>query len=139
MHQKNILIVYKDNHMEKELTKIFNKAKYVETPNLAKNIWQNLIIRNKNIARLKLGIFSFISLFSLIGLVPALKILLNDLTQSGIYEYLSLISSSGNSIFYYWKEFLLSIAESLPTMSIVLSLKYVAKQIIIRNQLTLSF
>jgi len=126
--------------MEKELIKVFQKAKYEENPNLANIIWNKIIIHNKNIARVKLWIFSFISMFSLAGLIPAWNRLSTDLTQSGIYEYLSLAFSNGNLIFIYWKEFAFSITESLPTISILLSLslifvlllsiKYVVKQII---------
>jgi hypothetical protein len=73
------------------------------------------------------------------------KILINDFTQSGFYEYLSLAFSTKGLLFSYWKEFAFSLAESLPTMSIVLSLallfifflslRYVMKQIINNNRI----
>ncbi len=126
--------------MEKELIKVFHKAKYEEKSNLAENVWHSLVIRNRRIARLKLWIFSFVGSASLIGLVPAWKALSSDLVQSGFYEYLSLVFSNSGSILFYWKELAFSIAESLPTTSIILSfslvfilflsLKYAAKQII---------
>ncbi len=134
--------------MEKELIKVFHKAKYEEGSGLALNIWQKIVMRDRRIARLKLWAFSSIGLVSLIGLIPAGKSLFNDLGQSGLYEYFSLLFSSGNSIFSYWKELALSIAESLPIMSIILSLtlvfilflsfKYASRQII-KGQLLLSF
>jgi hypothetical protein len=135
-------------HMEKELKKAFYKAKYEGKPDLSLNIWNSIVVRNKRITRIKLWVFSFIGFSSLVGLIPAWKVLSNDLTQSGLYEYFSLVFSSGTSIFSYWKELSLSIAESLPIISIILSLslvfilflslKYVTKQII-KNQLSLSF
>ena len=134
--------------MEKELKKAFHKARYEEKSNLNLYIWQNIVIRNKRIARIKLWAFSFVGLASLAGLIPAWKTLSSDLAQSGLYEYFSLMFSNGGSIFSYWKELILSIAESLPTMSIILSLslvfilflsiKYATKQII-KSQLSLSF
>jgi hypothetical protein len=142
-----------NEHMEKELKRAFYKAKYEEN-DLAKNVWQKIIIRNKRIARLKLWAFSFVGLASLAGFIPTLKELSSDLAQSGVYEYLSLAFSNSSSILSYWKELAFSIAESLPIVSIILSLsfvfvfflslKYVVKQII-KNQLysaeslTLSF
>jgi hypothetical protein len=130
--------------MDKELTKAFHKIKYTESSNLAENIWSGIVVRNRRIARLKLWIFSFMGFTSFIGLIPAWYALSSDLTQSGFYEYFSLIFSSDGSIFTYWKEFALSIAESLPTTSIALSLslvfvllislRYVARQIINNNQ-----
>jgi hypothetical protein len=126
--------------VEQKLIKIFKKAKYEENPVLSQNIWHNIVIRNKRNTLLRLWAFSVAGLASFIGFIPALKALLNDLTQSGFYEYLSLAFSNGSSVSSYWKEFSLSIAESLPTMSIILSLslvfifflslKYVIRQII---------
>jgi hypothetical protein len=136
--------------MEKELIRAFHKAKYEGKPDLAENIWHNLVRRDKQIVRLKLWAFSFAGLISFLGLIPAWKALLSNLTQSGVYEYFSLIFSNGSSVLSYWKELALSIAESLPLMSIILSLslvfilflslKYVTRQII-KNQslLSLSF
>jgi len=134
--------------MEKELVKAFHKARYEEKPDLAENIWHNIVIRNKRIIRFKLWTFSFIGFTSLIGLIPAWKALSSNLAQSGFYEYLSLIFSNSGSVLSYWKELAFSIAESLPMMSIILSLslvfilffsiKYATKQII-RGQLSLSF
>ena len=84
--------------MEKELVKAFEKARYEEKPDLASNIWQNIVMRNKRKARLELWAFSLVGFASLIGLIPALKTLSNSLIQSGFYEYLSLIFSNGSSI-----------------------------------------
>lgn len=129
--------------MEQELVKAFKKAKYEADPALVSNICQNVILRNKRSAILRLWGFSITSLVSFVALIPAWKALLNDLTQSGLYEYLSLAFSNSGSVLSYWKEFTLSIAEALPTMSIMLSLslvfvfflsfKYVMKQIISNN------
>ncbi len=134
--------------MEKELIKAFNKARYEENPNLADNVWHNIVLRNKRITRLKLWAFSSIGFISLIGFIPAWQKLSSDMTQSGFYEYFSLAFSNGGSILSYWRELLLSIAESLPMTSIILSFslvfviflsfKYATKQII-KNQLSLSF
>ena len=131
--------------MQEKLIKIFQKAKYKPEPILASTVWDAIIARNKRIIRFKLWIFSFMGFASLVGLVPVFKILLNDLAQSGFYEYFSLIFSDGGSMVTYWKELFFSLAESLPVFSIIstlslffiffLSLKYLTKQII-RNQLT---
>ncbi len=133
--------------MKKELRKAFLNTKIEADSSLAQNIWDSIIARNKRVARFKLWAFSSVSLASLIGFIPAWHLLSNDLAQSGIYEYLSLAFSNGSSFFAYWKEFVLSIAESLPTISIALSLslififflslRFATKQII-RGQLILT-
>lgn len=90
-------------------------------------------------ARLRLGIMSVLSLSSLITLIPALRYLIQGIEQSGFYQYISLAFSDGNIALYYWKEFTLSLAESLPlvatiaTLSILftllLSIRFVARNI----------
>lgn len=133
--------------MQDRLTKVFQKAKYEENSNLAQNVWQTIVTREKRNTRIKLWVFSLAGIASLAGLIPAFKILSNDLAQSGFYEYSSLVFSDGISHLSYWKEFLFSLAESLPMVSIILllsliftlflSLKYIARQII-KGQLLLS-
>jgi len=129
--------------MQEKLKEAFYKARHEENSYLAENIWHNIILRNKRIIRLKLWAFSFVGITSLAGLIPTWHTLSNDLTQSGFYEYISLVFSNSTLILSYWKELTFSIAESLPTTSIVLSfslifilllsIKYVMKQIIINN------
>ncbi|HAS80532.1 MAG: hypothetical protein UR25_C0001G0138 [Candidatus Nomurabacteria bacterium GW2011_GWE1_32_28] len=134
--------------MEKELKDVFLKAKYQDQSNLVENIWKNILIRDRRIAFIKFWVFSFLSFSSLIGLIPAWKILSNDLAQSGVYEYFSLMFSNSNYILSYWKELTFSIAEVLPTTSILLlfslvfvvllSAKYASRQVN-KSQFKLSF
>ena len=145
MHQ-NDLPLRIPSYMQDRLTKVFQKAKYEENFNLGQDIWLTLIKREKRHTQIKLWLFVLAGIASLVGLVPAFKILGSDLTQSGFYEYLSLAFSDSGLILSAWKEFMFSLAESLPILSIVftlslvfiffLSLKYAMKQIF-RNQLLL--
>lgn len=131
--------------MQDKLTKIFQKAKYEPSANLPEKVWHRILTRDKHITQFKLWTFASIGFVSLAGLVPAFKTLINDFTQSGFYEYSSLIFSDSGLIFSYWKEYMLSLAESLPMISIIftlslvfvlfLSLRYLVKQIS-KNQLT---
>jgi hypothetical protein len=133
--------------MENRLTKILKSASYKPTSSLNEDIWCTIVKRNKYIARLKLILFSIIGAISIAGLIPAIKALSSDVSASGLFDYLSLAFSSGSSVFSYWKEFSLSIVESLPLMSIMLSLtflfilcisiKHILRQII-KNQLSIS-
>ena len=108
--------------MDENLKRAFQKAKYEPKIELKDKIWNNLILRNKRITYIKLISFSSVSIASLIGFIPMFKVLANDFTQSGFYEYLSLAFSNGGLFSKYSQEFILSLAESLPTMSIVFSL-----------------
>ena len=125
--------------MESKLTKILNRAKYEPSPELAFSIWQTIIKRERRSTQLKLWSLSSVLFISTVGLIPALEMLLSNLAHSGFYEYFSLIFSDGGSMMTYWKEFSFSLVESLPTLSIVLtlsvlfvcflSLRYLIKQI----------
>ncbi|OGI59852.1 hypothetical protein A3C60_00380 [Candidatus Nomurabacteria bacterium RIFCSPHIGHO2_02_FULL_37_45] len=134
--------------MQDKLKEVFSKGRYLPEKELTENIWRVIVLHDKRNLHLKFWTFSFIGLISLVGLVPAFKILSNNLVQSGFYEYLSLAFTSDGSILNYWRDFLLLLGESLPVMSITLllslififflSLKYAMKQTI-KSQLVLSF
>jgi len=125
--------------MQDRLTKAFQKARYEEDSNLTQEVWRAIVLHDKCIARVKLWAFSAVGFFSLAGLVPTFKVLSTDLAQSGFYEYFSLIFSDSGLILSIWREFVFSLIESLPVLSIILSLtlififflslKYAMKQI----------
>ena len=111
--------------MQSKLTKIFKNAKYEPEPDLAFSVLYTIFKKEKSSTRIKLWSLSFVLFLSTIGLIPAFEILLNNLAHSGFYEYFSLIFSDSKLIFSYWKELIFSIAQSLPVMSIVLSLSLI--------------
>lgn len=131
--------------MEKQLVKIFQAAKYESAINLPDKIWRAIAVREAKTSKIKLWVLSFIGLFSLVGLVPAFQMLFRDFTQSGFSEYFSLLFGGG-SLASYWRELALSLAESLPALSIIatlslffiffLSMRYLMKQVD-KNQLAL--
>ncbi|KKR42196.1 MAG: hypothetical protein UU10_C0014G0010 [Parcubacteria group bacterium GW2011_GWF1_40_6] len=131
--------------MQDKLTKVFQKAKYKESSILAQNVWNTIVAREKRNTQIKFWAFSSLGFTSLASLVPVFKILLNDLTQSGFYEYASLAFSDTSLVLSAWKEFAFSLVESLPIMSMIftlsllftifLSIKYVFKQIINNNSM----
>lgn len=131
--------------MDQKILSVFDKAKYKTTNNLPEDIWQNIVKREKRITLLKFYTFAFIGIGSFVGIIPTSKILIQNFSQSGFYEYLSVAFSPNGFATYYWKEFALLLAESLPVMSIILSsalififflsLRYTIKQII-KGQLT---
>ena len=144
MHQNTPMsrsIVYMQ---EENLKKALQKLEYEPKADLVENIWQRVVAREKRLIRIKLYAFSLVGFLSLAGLVPVFKALFSDFAQSGFYEYFSLLFSSGNNLFSYWKELVSSLAESLPVLNIIFSfslifvflwsLRYVLKQIIINNK-----
>jgi hypothetical protein len=133
---------------EQELSKVFQKASFQAEANLSENIWHSIVIREKRIAKFKLTIFSTLGALSFAGAFPIFKSLLTDFSQSGFSGYLSLIFSNFAALASSWKELAYSLAETLPVVSILLSvsvvfvfflsIRYVLKQII-KSQLSLKF
>ena len=134
--------------MNENLKKAFNNIKYQSEQDLSEKVWYSIVKHEKRIFHIKLYTFSLFSLLSLAGMIPAFKMLFADFSQSGFYEYFSLLFSSNGALASSWKELIYSLAESLPTISIIfsfsilfiffLSLRFVLKQIV-RSQLSLSF
>ena len=134
--------------MNENLKKAFNNIKYQSEQDLSEKVWYSIVKHEKRISHIKLYTFSLFGILSLVGMIPAFKMLFADFSQSGFYEYFSLLFSSNGALVSSWKELAYSLAESLPTISIIfsfsilfiffLSLRFVLKQIV-RSQLSLSF
>jgi hypothetical protein len=63
-------------------------------------------------------LFSIILVLSLIWLVPAFKMLLSDMNQTGFLKFLSLAVSDYSLVVMCWKSFSMILLETLPTISL---------------------
>jgi ABC-type phosphate/phosphonate transport system permease subunit len=135
--------------MRNNLKSALQKAKYEPEAGLAEGVWRGLILKNKRTTKMRLWFFSVLGIASLLGAVPALSLLFSDFSKSGFYEYFSLAFSNGGILASYWKELILSLAQSIPTTSLALSLafifvfflsiRFVLKQIINRDSIGRSY
>ncbi len=66
-----------------------------------------------------------LALASLGGIIESVLHLIQSSNQSGFFQYVSLIFSDSSVFFSYWKEFGLSLVESLPLVSTILLLAVV--------------
>ena len=73
----------------------------------------------RRLAKIRLLYASATGILSIATLVPMTIYFINQFWQSGFYQYLSLVFSNGGLVATYWKELLLSLAESLPVLSIM--------------------
>lgn len=89
--------------------------------NLPQTITDNLSQLEAKSFKERLVIFSAVLLISLGLLVPALLSLKHDLNSSGLVSYLSLVFSDSSILLSSFKEFWLSILESLPVFSLGLA------------------
>ncbi len=87
----------------------------------------------------RIGVLGTAALLSLVALVPALRELYAEFTQSGFVQFLSLLISDAGIVAVYWQDFLISLAEALPVFGVagvaasifvlMLSTRYLARDI----------
>lgn len=120
MHQKEKLFVYIE--VEQDLQKLFKQAKYQPAGRLSGDIWASIELKNAQIAKWKKYSYMSLSVLSLFGSAFSIKSLIIQSTQLGFFEYLSLTFSDSGIIAKYWKEYTLSLADSLPVASLAITL-----------------
>ncbi len=108
--------------MTKNLKELFKDKQAELKSATVENIWLTISryeTRRRLITRL---IYSFVGFASIIGLFITTKDLINQFSQSGFYYYTSLIFSNSSSIASHFSDFALTLADSLPTTSLIISL-----------------
>ena len=106
----------------KDLGELIKNITVEPETGLNERIFKSINKKEKDLYQLKLVTFTIIGLSSLATLIPVIKIIINDFNNSGLYEYSSLIFSNTESILTLGKEYILIIAESMPILSITLTL-----------------
>ena len=59
---------------------------------------------------------------SLLSFIPTLPIAIADFSQSGLGKIFSLLVSDPGTVVTFWQDFTLSILESLPVVSLIMTL-----------------
>ena len=107
--------------MEQNLQKLFKNASYCPESRLSDNVWSVIERKNTYISRLKIFGYTSLSILSLFGSVFSIKSLIEQFTKLGFFDYLSLAFSDIGIIAKYWKEYTLTLVDSLPIVSLILS------------------
>ena len=108
--------------MNEEFKKILDEVDTCEVSvpaDLANSIMFKIDIKARQYAKVKTLGLSTVSALSIIASVPIISQIITSFTQSGFYNYLSIIFSDGDVAIVYWKEILLTLAESLPVFAII--------------------
>ena len=121
-----------------------NNNVHFNAPEPPADLFHKIITRIKEEHRLmsirrRIFVFSSLSIISIIALIPAFGWVQKSFTESGFFQFLSLIFTDTSVVLAYWKSFTLALIESLPiiTLSVFLtvlsvflsSLKSLAKNI----------
>lgn len=104
--------------MDKNLTRIFCNLKITPRDHLAADICHVIILREKRSRHIKLSGYSIVAIVSLAAIIPATISLVDQFGQSGFTQYASLAISDGGILAGYWKQFAVTLAESIPGMSL---------------------
>lgn len=108
--------------MTSEFKKILNEIEYQEVT-LPKDLVNNIILKvdekDRQKSKIKALGLSLVSITSFLISIPIISQIITSFTQSGFYNYLSLIISDYDVVIVYWKEITISLVESLPIIGIV--------------------
>lgn len=107
--------------MTAEFKKILNKIEREEMPlpiNLVNKIILSVDKKVSHDSKIKALGLSFVSFISFLISIPIISQIITSFTQSGFYNYISIIFSDSDVVFIYWKEILISLIESLPVIGI---------------------
>ena len=90
----------------------------VPPPELTAVILARVFTEQQRIARIRLALFGFVAVGSLFAFIPVIHYAGGEFSRSGFMDYFTLLFSDGGSVLLYWKEFSLSLVESLPVLSL---------------------
>jgi len=108
--------------MEQSIKKLFKQAVYHPESRLSGDIWRIVCEREKRASLISSWIYGTIGVVSFAIFIPVVNSLMVQFSQSGFYQYLSLAFSDLGSISMYWQEFMSSLAEAIPTTSLIFAL-----------------
>jgi ABC-type multidrug transport system permease subunit len=104
--------------VRKDYERLFKNINRLEPPEfLLGNILTAIEAKKRKTARIRLALFGTFALASLAALFPAIQYFIAEFSQSGFYQYFSLLFSDWNLAITYWNDFVLSLAEALPVLA----------------------
>lgn len=109
--------------MSNDFQALFNTLPKIEpSEGLSSAVLLRIHRYEQRIARIKFAFLSVSAVLSGIALVPVVSYALPRFAETGFYEYLSFLHSFGLAVLPYWKEFILTLVETIPVFEISLVL-----------------
>ena len=129
--------------MDGNLSKLLKTAYDHPETGLPEVIWCAIQTKQAKSLKMQSLIYSILGILSLGGFVFMSIYLRKQFATSGFFQYVSLAFSDGSLFATYWREYLLSLADSLPVASLgaslflLLSLLFSIRKVVLqyRNQL----
>ncbi|MEI7688657.1 MAG: hypothetical protein WCI91_00550 [Candidatus Nomurabacteria bacterium] len=104
--------------MNENLSKLFKQTYNHPEGRLSDDIWYAIQTKQAKSLKIQSLVYGIIGILSLGCFVFMIFYMKKQFTSSGFFQYVSLIFSDGNLFASYWKEYLLSLADSLPVASL---------------------
>ena len=104
--------------MEENLSKLMKRVYNHPESRLSDDVWRSIQIRQAKGLKMQSLLYSFVGVLSLCGFVFMSMSLVKQFNSSGFFHYASLVFSDGDILATYWKEYLLSLADSFPFASL---------------------
>jgi hypothetical protein len=107
--------------MTNKFEKILKNTYEIEPPEgLFGKILARINLAKRRSATARAVFFGAVTVASLAVIIPIFQSFIQIFSQSSFYQYFSLIFSDGQTILLYWKEFALSLVESLPITELII-------------------
>jgi len=104
--------------MDENLSKLLKQVINQPETGLQDDIWRAIQVKQTRSLKIKSTIYGILGILSLGGFVFVVNILRVQFASSGFFQYLSLVFSDGGLLALYWKEYLLSLSDSIPYASL---------------------
>lgn len=104
--------------MTNSLSKLFKQTYNYPKTELTNSIFLAIEIKQDKDLRFKYLSYGLIGVLSLGGFIFVFSYTVKQLSASGFFQYVSLIFSDISVLNLYWKEYLMSLADSLPIASL---------------------
>jgi len=104
--------------MNPKLTQIFCSLQVEPRNHLCADVCRIIVLRDQRSRHIKLSGYMILATVSFVAIIPATISLGHQLAQSGFGQYASLAISDSGALAGYWKQFAVTLAESIPGISL---------------------
>jgi hypothetical protein len=106
--------------VEQNLQKLFKQSQYKGEEKLSRDIWNVIESKTTHMTKQKTLVYLSIGILSLVGSIFSIKSLIEEFSKLGFFDYFSLIFSDISIIGTYWREYILTLIDSLPITSLII-------------------
>lgn len=104
--------------MDENLSKLLKQAKNYSGTGLPDDIWRSIQTKQTKSLKIQSLVYGIAGILSLGGFVFMSIYVVKEFISSGFFQYVSVAFSGGGLFATYWKEYLLTLADSLPVASL---------------------